>query len=235
MSKEQKPFVIAGLQSAGKTNLILSMIAYGKSQGRNYAAFKPFDLGIITANATESDTDSEKFCEAMAHEPMTTLVTPYIAHEEYPIEMSFRRDGIKVDPKLLESRLHVLNQTYDQTLIELPSGIMTPITESINSLEWAKELQAPLLYLLSPVLGAFEAQMAEIQILKESGLEFSFAFNNPVQPKDADYQFYLWEAVEKLTGLQAEGMFPFVDEVNEANLADALSEHLPQLIRHQLV
>lgn len=229
MTDKHKKILVSGLQGSGKTNLILSLLSKSKIEGRGLGAFKPFDKGLLAKNATESATDAELFAALMEKEPMTTLITPYMAHESYPLEMSYRREGIKVDFEHVRTRLQVLCQTYSQVWIELPESLMSPLVEGRTVLDWAKEQKAPLVHVINPMPETFGWELAEINALVESGLELYMVINNPNQPQDADYLFYLWETIEKQTGLQIEGMHPHLIDADDETRIEALAKHLPNL------
>ncbi len=230
-SLENKTYIVAGLTGAGKTTLISALIKRSEKLGNKAGAFKPFSHSQLIHNAEDTFTDGEVFCQVMADEPSQAFVAPYLATENYPIEMAYRRDGIRVDWSFLKERKNLLSQHYTPLFIEVPAGLLTPLTEAKNNLEWMTEQDAPIIYCLTPVKEHFAFQMAEVALLKEKNLKFHLLINNLIPPKDGDYLFYLWEKIEMLSEQNIEGMLPFSENMDLDILAALAAEHLPSLIK----
>jgi len=219
--------LVAGLPGSGKTHLILSLMAWVKAQGISPAAFKPFEVAGIAHNATETPTDGERYAQMMSGEPLSTLINPYIANEDYPVELAFRRDGIKMQPKLLADRQQILLENYGCLFVELPAGLAQPISETQDSLDWALEQEASILYLIRPGTEPFTETLLEIARLKASGANFMFAFSNASDLKDGDWIFYQWEKLEAAAAQQAEGMLPH--QKDPQKLVQGMDQYLPKL------
>ncbi|MCG8335745.1 MAG: dethiobiotin synthase [Proteobacteria bacterium] len=226
------PIVVGGLESSGKTSLICSLLKMAEANGNSCAGFKPFDKGLLKRNAADQQGDGEKFCGLMKNEPMETLVSPYCAHEDYPLEMSFRRDGIGISWNIIKERIAILDETYDKTYIELPSSLLSPVTEESMIIDWLKELQAPIIWMIHPLQDQFYRNLYETKLLKDSGLDYTLVFNNASQITDQDLLFYTWEKIESFAGQEAAGMIPFVPALNESfdHMVEKLKEFLPDVV-----
>ena len=226
-----KTFIIAGPQGSGKTTLITGLIQLAATKGEKAGAFKPFDQNQLYLNANELDSDSEIFCKIMSGEPSTSFVTPYVANEDYPIELAFRRDGIRVDWNFVKERKNLLAEHYTPLFIEAPAGIAEPINEDKTLIQWMTEVGCKVIYGLSPKKEDFALQMAEISLLQQYKIDFHLWINNTMPPRDGDYLFYLWEKTEKYAGRHIEGMLPFSLEIEAEDLPQSLITHLPGLIK----
>lgn len=232
----KSPIVIAGLEKSGKTAFICSLLHLMAKQGKSGAAFKPFDKGLLKRNASELPSDSERFCRLMKGEPMGTLVTPYCANEDYPVEMSFRRDGIRIKWSVIQQRIKLLDDLYDRVFVETPPSLLMPLTEEMMVIDWLKELQPEILWIFHPQQQYFIQNLYEIRLLKESGLSFSIVFNNATQTFDQDLLFYIWEKTEHIADREAAGMIPFLPAFadNYEKLGSKLEENLPHLVESLL-
>ncbi len=206
----KSPIIIAGLESTGKTSFICSLLQLGKERQLNGAGFKPFDSGLLKRNAVEQLGDGELFCLQMVGEPAETLVSPYCAHEDYPLEMSLRRDGINIKWSLVQERMKLLNDLYDFTCIELPGSLFTPITEEMMVIDWLKNLEGEIIWMFHPEQYRFNQNLSELKCLMALDLDFSVVFNNVTPQIDQDLLFYIWEKTEKFTVREAAGMLPYV-------------------------
>ncbi|MDX2469795.1 MAG: dethiobiotin synthase [SAR324 cluster bacterium] len=226
-----KTFIVAGLTGSGKTTLISALVKRSANFSQKAGAFKPFSHSQLMHNAEDSLTDGELFCQVMTGEPSQAFVAPYLATENYPIEMAYRRDGIRIDWAFLKERKNLLSEHYNPLFIEVPAGLLTPLCETKNNLEWIIEQDAPIIYCLTPKKEEFAFQMAEISLLKEKNLKFYLLINNLIPPRDGDYLFYLWEKIEMLSDQNIEGMLPFAKDLDLDKIAALVAEHLPSLIK----
>ncbi len=224
--------MIAGLENCGKTAFICSLIQLGYRSKLNLAALKPFDNGLLYRNANEKISDGALFCRNMTGDPMEILVSPYVANENYPIEMAFRRDGIKINWGFLNERLKILGDLYDTTLLELPGGICTPITEEKSVSDWLKESRHQVIWIINANGKQFEQNLAEIALLKGLGQDVELVINNTTLIEDQDLLFFMWEKYEQLSEQEIAGMVPFVKNLDHdfSRLADKIAPALPNLL-----
>ncbi|MDH5561694.1 MAG: hypothetical protein OEY59_12665 [Deltaproteobacteria bacterium] len=231
-SPHSKPIFVGGLYQSGKTTLIRSLIHLGKKFHDNCAGFKAFDQGRLIKNATEEKTDGEFFCEMMIGEPMETLVSPYIAHEDYPIEMAFRRDGIRIDWGFIKERLRILDENYDKTFIELPPGLYTPLNDKKLTYEWMSDISKEVIWIIQPQKDRFEHNMGEIKLLLSQDFNIHIIMNHYPKTLDQSLMLYIWETVEKFANQQIEGMIPFtdLDKKGIPAMAEKIELNVPGLI-----
>jgi len=224
--------MVSGLNKCGKTAFICALIQLGFRSNLNLAALKPFDVGLIRRNATEEPSDGELFCRNMTGEPMEVLVSPYVANEFYPVEMAFRRDGIRINWGFLNERLSILNNLYHFTLIELPGSLYTSITEEKTVSDWLRESRNRVIWLINPCPEQFEQNLAEISLLKSLKLEVDLVMNNISPVTDQDLLFYMWEKIERLAEQEIVGMIPHIKHLNNdfSRLGEKLATALPGLI-----
>ncbi len=224
--------MIGGLERSGKTSLICSLMQIARQKGHSYAGFKPFDTGLLKRNAVEQRSDGELICQNMSGEPMVTLVSPYMAHEEFPVEMSFRRDGIRIDPAFIKERIRILTELYDRILIELLPSLFTPLNEKMIQSDWIQKTGNSIIWLINPQQDKFNQNLAEIQRMKDLGITFKLVLNNTSKISNQDLVFYIWEKIEKFADQEVEGMIPHISNLgdNDSLLNQKIEEHLPKFL-----
>lgn len=224
--------MITGLNQSGKTAFICAVLKLGDQAQRKLAAMKPFDNGLLKRNATETPGDGSLICRYMTGEPMEILVSPYVSNEDYPIEMSFRRDGIQINWGFLNERVALLSNLHDRTLIEVSGGLCGALTEDKTVSDWLEELKYPVLWVINADASSFEQNLSEIRHLKELGLETELVINNTAPITDQDLLFYMWEKIERLADQEIAGMIPFVRnlEYDYDRLAEKTASALPDLL-----
>jgi dethiobiotin synthetase len=228
--------MIGGLKGSGKTTFICALLHLGRQYGLSPGAFKPFDAGLLRRNADEEFGDGELFCRYMDHQPAETLVAPYYAHESYPLEMSLRRDGIRVDWKMLDERIALLNEHYHPTLIELPDSLFAPITVEKRISDWMLEHGGPVVWLVHPLAATFTQNLAEITQLKHLGIPFELVMNNVSRIRDQDLMFYVWEKIEGFADQPIIGLIPHVRKLPTTfdALGRKIEANLPDLVARLL-
>lgn len=227
---------ICGKQGTGKTAIIRAILRLAKAHHKYFAGFKPFDEGLLNYNSRDILSDGEEIALEMKDRPNVNLISPYIANEDYPFEMSFRRDGGSINEKLLESRLKTLITKYGKTFIEMPQGLFTPLTEDKTNLDWIKEVftkrpsntTAEIIWVVQPEKKDFEYNLSQLAHLKNSGIPFKILLNNSNASTDQDFLFYLWEKLEDFTGQEILGMIPYTEETNDIfdDFVDRFEENL---------
>lgn len=225
----KKPLFITGDVHSGKTLLIKGLLSGLTQSKQNPAAFKPFDTGLIRQNALEQELDCEAFAQLMSGEPSSNWITPFLANEPYPVEMALRRDGLKIDWRLVHSRQKSLSDHYSHLIIETPPGLATPLDEEHQVLDWLVKEKAEVLYLVEPQSGGLNAALLEVEQLERSGLQYHLLFNNRSRLLDGDLMFYQWEKLEAASNRQAIGMLPTLKATDPKSSAAAIREHAPKL------
>ncbi len=155
-------------------------------------------------------------------------MSPYVAHEIYPYEMAFRRDGINIDAAFLAERFRILSELYDFCLVELPPSLFSPINEEMMVYDWAHEFGGTVIWVIHPIREQFTQNLAEIRLLLERGIPFHVVLNNASQVTDQDLLFYIWEKIERFSDREVRGMIPYVANV-EKDLSKKLEQNVPVL------
>jgi len=223
------PILVAGLPQAGKTAFICAMIRLAEKHHLNAAAIKPFDTGLLKRNAGEQLGDGELICKTMSGDPTESLIAPYVAHEDYPLEMALRRDGVKVEWEKIHERLLLLDEKYDLTFIECPPSLYTPLNEAKSAYQWVADIGKEIVWIIHPVHEQFTHNLAEIQLIKNLDLQAYYLLNNASKIKDQDLLFYIWEKLESVTEQTMAGMIPFDKEIDNTfeNLAGMIEDSIP--------
>ena len=226
------PILIAGLPQAGKTAFICAMIRLAEKRGLKAAAIKPFDTGLLNRNAREQLRDGELICKIMGGDPTESLVAPYVAHEDYPLEMALRRDGVKIEWEKIYERLLLLDEQYDLTFLECPASLFTPLNEEKSAHEWVADLGQEIVWITHPVQEQFTHNLAEIQLIKNLDLQVYYLLNNASKIKDQDLLFYIWEKLESVTQQTMAGMIPFDRDIDNTfeNLAGLIEDSIPATV-----
>jgi len=230
--------VIAGCLASGKTSILCALIQIvARKYNQQIAGFKPFDNGLIRNYAKEEFFDGELIQKAMTTPPHITMISPYVANENYPIEMAFKRDGIQVDWEFVQNCLNVLHSTYDGVLIEAPPGLYTPITEGKNFFHWLPKISRKVIWIVCPGKTAFELNFSYLEHLRYHHFQVQIIINNANKFKDQELLFYFWKKLEEYSSFPVVGMIPYFKELQDdrdgfaCKVEDNLKEMIEKLFQ----
>lgn len=228
----KSPILVNGLTGCGKTTFIAGLLNIGLNKKQSFAGFKPFDTDLMRRNASEKSGDGEIYLKNMVGEPSEGLVAPYVAHEHYPVEMAFRRDGISVSEHFLKDRLKTLNDHYSRVFIESPGSLFMPITEKKQYYEWMLSFSNTVFWVMDFNVDQFTQNLAELHHLQNLGCDITLIFNNSRKLQDQDLMFYLWEKMESSLKMQAVGMIPYITKLSEntEGLVNKMEDNISALI-----
>jgi len=231
-SLKKPPIFIAGLPQVGKTTFICAMIRLAEKHGMKAAAIKPFDTGLLKRNAREQPGDGELIRKTMSGDPLESLIAPYLAQEDYPLELALRRDGVNVKRDKIYERLLLLDEKYDLTFIECPPSLYTPLNETESAYEWLSDYGKEIVFIIHPVQEQFTHNLAEIRLINNLDLQVNYLLNNASKIKDQDLVFYIWEKLESVTKQTMAGMIPYEREIDETfnNLAGIIEDNIPMTV-----
>lgn len=228
-----KPILIGGLESSGKTLIGCAILQIATAAGFEWGAMKPFDAGLLERNASELEHDAGFYCRFMAGKPAESLVSPYIAHENYPIEMAYFRDGIRIDWKLIDNRINILMKRYHQIIVELPPGLCSPLSEDMMTLDWAMSVSDQIIWVMNPQADQLEHNIIELKALFEKKANVMILINNLKKVVDTDLLFFIWEKIEKIFHLEVEGMIPHIPncKIGSEVVTDVFNKNVPNLFK----
>jgi dethiobiotin synthase len=224
--------LIGGLKNSGKTLLGCAILQIAVRSNQEWGAMKPFDVGLLQRNAKEVESDASYYCQLMAGKPAVSLITPYLANENYPIEMAYERDCIRINWELIKERLAILEKNYDCSLVELPSGLLSPLTEKVLVLDWAESISDQIIWIMTPTMDQLEHNFLELKTLFERKFKVTIVLNNQKMVDDADLLFFIWEKIEKFFSQEVKGMIPYISECEIGSVAssDIINKNLPNIL-----
>jgi dethiobiotin synthetase len=138
-----------------------------------------------------------------------SLINPYLLNETLPIQLAAERDGIRLDLKLIEKRLDELSKRYPQVLIEGPSGLLTPITDSSSWLEIIKMWHPQLIWVSGIGVSDLETSLLALRILQESGLSVKIILNSFSANQNREMIQYQWLTLEEQLKASVLGFVPY--------------------------
>ena len=200
---------VCGTAGSGKTLVILGLIQLARKRGMPIGACKPVDVGDIEYQSKDLASDAERFLEIGRMPEHISLINPYLLNETLPTQLAAERDGIRLDLKLIEKRLDELSKRYPQVLIEGPSGLLTPFTDSSSWLEVIKMWHPQLIWVSGIGVSDLETSLLALRILQESGLSVKIILNSFSANQDREMIQYQWLTLEEQLKASVLGFVPY--------------------------
>lgn len=215
---------VCGTPTSGKTLLILGMLQLAQRWGLRVGACKPVDVGKMEYQSTDQPGDGESFQLVGQMTEHISLINPYLLHERLPPVLAARREGIRIDLNLLNNRLDLLRKRYTSVLLEGPSGLRIPFTESETWLGLLSHWHPEVIWVSDIGEDALEGTLLSVETLRAAGLQVKILLNNINHHRDAELIQYHWMVLEEKLLTTVLGLIPFLENGNKVEkIADILA------------
>jgi dethiobiotin synthetase len=164
-------YFITGIDTdAGKSIVTGVMARYLKSKGVNVITQKLAQTGCIDSSE-DILTHRELMRMEMVSEDYEGLTCPYVFSFPASPHLAARVDGVSIDPQLLSAATDELANRYDIVLIEGAGGLMVPLTDELNLINYLADRQYPIILVTSAKIGSINHTLLTLEVCKAKGLE----------------------------------------------------------------
>jgi dethiobiotin synthetase len=164
-------YFITGIDTdAGKSIVTGVMALYLKSKGVNVITQKLAQTGCV--NSSEDIlTHRELMGMEMVSEDYEGLTCPYVFSFPASPHLAARLDGVTIDPQLLSAATDELGNRYHTVLIEGAGGLMVPLSDELNLIDYLVDRQYPIILVTSAKIGSINHTLLTLEVCKAKGLE----------------------------------------------------------------
>ena len=164
-------YFITGIDTyAGKSIVTGVMARYLKSKGVNVITQKLTQTGC-TQTSEDILTHRELMGMEMVSEDYEGLTCPYVFSFPASPHLAARLDGVPIDPQLLSVATDELANRYQTVLIEGAGGLMVPLSEELNLIDYLVDRQYPIILVTSAKIGSINHTLLTLEVCKAKGLE----------------------------------------------------------------
>ena len=160
-------FITATDTEVGKTVVAGAIAGVFRELGYNVGVYKPLQSGHVASNP-EGDAARLKVLSGVPTQE--NEICPYSIEEPLAPRLAMKRAGRVVKLKEITDYYNELLKEFNSLFVEGAGGLAVPYTEDALVIDFAKELQLPLIVVARPTLGTVNHTVLTIAYAKAHGL-----------------------------------------------------------------
>ena len=166
-------------------------------------------------------------------------ICPYSIEEPLAPRLAMKRAGRTVTLKDIIHHYNERLKDFNSLLVEGAGGLAVPYTEDALVIDFAKELQLPLIVVARPTLGTVNHTVLTIAYAKAYGLTVAGVILSGCKECEMERVQENKEMIEELSGVPVLGLLPFFageftkEEVLESAKEYIMISKLEELIRNE--
>ena len=210
-------FVISDKQGSGKTFIISGIAATMQSLGYSVGYYKPVQTGAIKQSGFLHSDDVTYIKKIDPN--LNTSVSYVFETSALPI-LAAKNENTEIQPQVILKDFLTLRKKSDIVLIEGYSGLVTPISENIDTIDLIKAMQASLLIVVEPSRDVLEKTLLLIHYARHAGLKIcgvilnKFLVSNDLNTKN------LASMIEMYSEVPVVGIVKYQTDIAPSELID---------------
>lgn len=229
-------FVTATDTEVGKTVVTGALAGVLRQRGHNIGVYKPLQSGHLSSHP---EGDAARLKAAAGVMTSCEEICPYSVEEPLAPRLAMKRAGRQVLLSNITKHYEELSKQFDSLLIEGAGGLVVPYTEDALVVDFAKQLQLPLLIVARPTLGTVNHTVLTISYAKAHGLSVAGVIFSGCQQHEEERVLENKKMIEELSGVPVIGLLPALREgctrnelLQAAEESIAISK-LEEFLRHE--
>jgi dethiobiotin synthetase len=163
-------YFITGIDTdAGKSIVTGTMARYLKSKSVNVITQKLIQTGCV-GMSEDILTHRQLMGIELVNEDLEELTCPYVLSFPASPHLAARLDAVTIDPQLLNAATDELANRYHTVLIEGAGGLMVPLNEKLNLIDYLADRQYPIILVTSAKIGSINHTLLTLEVCKLKGL-----------------------------------------------------------------
>lgn len=114
------------------------------------------------------------------------LSCPYVFAKPCSPHLAAEKEGVVIDPSIIEAATADLLQIYDFVLLEGAGGLCAPLTRDVTTLDYVEKKNYPLIIVSSSRLGSLHHTLCLLEIAQTRGLMVRGIIYNRFGEKDCE-------------------------------------------------
>ncbi|MBK5507004.1 dethiobiotin synthetase [Bacillus sp. RC55] len=217
-------FITATDTEVGKTVVTGALAGIFRERGYNVGVYKPLQSGHVASNP-EGDAARLKALSGVPTEE--DEICPYSIEEPLAPRLAMKRAGRTVTLKEITDHYNELLKKFNSLFVEGAGGLAVPYTEDALVIDFAKELQLPLIVVARPTLGTVNHTILTISYAKAHGLKVAGVILSGCKGYEKERVQENKIMIEELSGVPVLGLLPFLEgEFTKEELLGAAKEHI---------
>ena len=175
---QNKVFFISGIDTDSGKTIITGILAKSlMNQGKTVITQK-----IAQTGCTDISIDIIKHRELMGislmEEDLSKITCPYCFDFPASPHLAAKLEGTQIDISLITKNTNILSSKYDYVLLEGAGGLLVPLNDEINTIDFIKQCNYPLILVTSAKIGSINHTLLSIEACKNRNIQlFGIVFN----------------------------------------------------------
>ncbi|EJQ48821.1 ATP-dependent dethiobiotin synthetase BioD [Bacillus mycoides] len=217
-------FITATDTEVGKTVVAGALAGVFRELGYNVGVYKPLQSGHVASNP-EGDAARLKALSGVS--TREEEICPYSIEEPLAPRLAMKRAGRTVTLKEITEHYNELLKEFNNLFVEGAGGLAVPYTKDALVIDFAKELQLPLIVVARPTLGTVNHTVLTISYAKAHGLKVAGVILSGCIESEMERVQENKEMIEELSGVPVLGLLPFfTGEFTREEVLESAKEHI---------
>ncbi|HDX9656397.1 TPA: ATP-dependent dethiobiotin synthetase BioD [Bacillus toyonensis] len=217
-------FITATDTEVGKTVVAGALAGVYRELGYNVGVYKPLQSGHVASNP---EGDAARLKALSGVPTKEDEICPYSIEEPLAPRLAMKRAGRVVKLKDIMRHYEELLKEFNSVFVEGAGGLAVPYTEDSLVIDFAKQLQLPLIIVAHPTLGTVNHTVLTISYAQAHGLTVAGVILSSCKECDKERVQENKEMIEELSGVPVLGLLPFLEgEFTREKLLESAKEHI---------
>ena len=161
-------YISSGNKKDGKTFLAAGLAATMQSLGYSTSVYKPIQTAGIEINGF---TQSPDLTFIKTIDPYVNTHFTYLFKSKSVPLIAAENENEIIDIELINQEYQRINDNSDYTIIDGDSGLLSPLAQSVQTVDMIKKLQIPVLFVITPREDSINDTLLSIYAAQEKGVE----------------------------------------------------------------
>lgn len=210
-------YVVSDKQGSGKTFITAGIAATMQSLGYSVGYYKPVQ---INASKQNGYLHSQDITFVKKIDPNLSTTVSYVLETNAIPFLASQKENTPIEPQVIITDFLKLRKTTEMMIIEGYNGLITPISENIETYELIKSMQAQLLIVVEPSAEALEKVLLMIFYAKFQGIKIrGVILNKYLHTMDINIK-NLASMIELHSGVPVVGIVNYQEKITPSGLID---------------
>lgn len=171
LSPSAAGYFITGTDTeVGKTLVSCTLLRRLREAGRPAVAMKPVAAGSALFDGHCRNEDAVALRRLVTPAPPYTRINPYLFDPPIAPHIAAEREGIVIDPAVIEAHYNDLRRDYDPVLVEGAGGWLVPLGPDTTIADLARRLGLPVILVVAIRLGCINHALLTVESIAARGL-----------------------------------------------------------------
>ena len=199
-------YISSGNKKDGKTFLTAGLAATMQSLGYSTSVYKPIQTAGIEINGF---TQSPDLTFIKTIDPYINTHFTYLFKSKTVPLIAAENENEFIDIELINNEYHNISSSSDCTIIDGDNGLLSPLAQSVQTIDMIRKLQIPVLFAITPREDSINDTLLSIYTAQEKGVEVrGVIINNIDENCSTEMLTSITRIIEEYSNIKILGLLP---------------------------